>query len=125
MLVQVGRMIIVFQAVTVVTVHMNGKADTDVPPRFDQSRYQFTVFENARPARIGRVQAYHPGGRVEYSLTESSPYFAINNQTGELEALTTFDYETQRNYSIQVIELYCSYRIYSNISPGSSIFRSP
>uniref|UniRef100_A0A914VBZ1 Cadherin domain-containing protein n=1 Tax=Plectus sambesii TaxID=2011161 RepID=A0A914VBZ1_9BILA len=91
------------QAVTVVTVHMDGKTETDIPPRFDQSNYRFTIYENnPRPVRIGSVNAYHSGGKIEYSLAEPSPFFTINGQTGDLDAHVVFDYEVRQNYTTLV-----------------------
>ena len=41
-------------------------------------------------------------GQVIFSFVKPSPYFAINELTGEITALSSFDYEQRRSYTLTI-----------------------
>jgi hypothetical protein len=57
-------------------------------------------------------------GRVLYSFIEATSNFSINEQTGEITALTIFDYELQQSYVLTILA-----RDNSTTSPLSSTAR--
>lgn len=57
-------------------------------------------------------------GQVLYSFAEETPNFSINELTGEITALTIFDYELQQRYMLTILA-----RDNSSTSPLSSTAR--
>lgn len=82
----------------------------DESPRFNQSRYNFSVHEN-QPARtpVGQVSAYDPdlppGNRFTYHLDQATcptNLFRIDSTTGMIATKTGLNREDRRSYEFKV-----------------------
>ncbi len=76
-------------------------------PVFDQLHYDFSVLEgNDIGCLIGLVTATDdddgPDGELQYAIVNSSEYFHINSDTGEIYSSIVFDYEDQTQYSFNI-----------------------
>ncbi|KAK3521185.1 hypothetical protein QTP70_000489 [Hemibagrus guttatus] len=97
------------------TIHLTISDVNDNPPVFEQQSYTAYVMENNKPGTsISSVTARDPdwgqNGTVLYSLVPSeinglpvSSILSMNAQTGEIQAVRSFDYEKFRNFKVQVV----------------------
>ncbi|XP_026185834.1 protocadherin gamma-A11-like isoform X4 [Mastacembelus armatus] len=83
----------------------------DNAPVFSQSTYMATVYENAPEGTVvTSVTAsdadYGTNGRIKYSITNSLDQahvlFLINEDSGEIKLIGNIDYESARNYHINI-----------------------
>ena len=78
----------------------------DESPAFQPIRYQFSLLEERSQSIIGSVTAVDrdngSNGTITYALTEPSEDFKINEDTGEISNLRSFDRETTRSITIFV-----------------------
>ena len=82
----------------------------DNPPVFSQDVYTESVMENNEiGALIATVVATdvdsEPFSMITYSLIGGDENFVLDNVTGELSALVSFDYEVQQRYSLDVLAI--------------------
>ena len=82
----------------------------DNSPRFDKSRFIFSVEENAQVGTIvGQVNAYDPdlglNGKVTYTVqngADSEQFFYLEQDTGILTLKKPIDYESNQFFSINI-----------------------
>lgn len=82
----------------------------DNPPIFSQPSYSSSVLENNQVgAFVLTVEATdadsEPFAQISFLLENGLDYFQLDNVTGELSALVSFDYEMQQSYSLTVLAL--------------------
>jgi protocadherin-16/23 len=91
-------------------IDVNDNKPKIIEPENDQI---FSIDENNNNnSMIFQVKAIDPDYshnkivyQLDQDLNQDWQYFSINNQTGELRSLISFDYETKRNFSLR---LYCT-----------------
>ncbi|CAF1616000.1 unnamed protein product, partial [Adineta ricciae] len=88
------------------TFDLNITDVNDQRPIFPRN-YTFEISENnIIPSVIGQVIAYDAdqglNGQISYSIDPPSSYFSISSTDGIISTNTTFDYEANRQYHLQV-----------------------